>query len=51
MRRNTKYTEISIDGNPLNFDFEPHVKGDTYQFTAAPLHNEAMAANIARESR
>ena len=30
----TKYTEISIDGNPLKFYLEPIVKGDTYQFTA-----------------
>ena len=43
----TKYTEISIDGNPLKFDLEPIVKGDTHQFTAAPLHNEVMAASIA----
>ena len=39
----TKYTELSIDGNPLNFDFEPHVEGHTHQVTAAPLHNEAIA--------
>ena len=38
----TKYTEICIAGNPLNFNFK-----DTHQFTAAPLDNEAMAANIA----
>jgi len=47
----TKYTEIRLDGNPLKFDFEPHMEGDTYQFTAAPLHNEAMAARIAGEYR
>ena len=41
----TKYTEISIYGNPLKFYFE-HLAGDTHQFTAAPLHNEAMAASI-----
>ena len=43
----TKYTEISIDGHSLKFDLEPIVKGDTHQVTAAPLHNEAMAASIA----
>ena len=47
----TKYTEISIDGNPLKFYLEPIVKGATHQFTAAPLHNEAMATSIAGESR
>ena len=43
----TKYTEISVDGNPLKLYLEPIVKGDTYQFTAALLHNEAMASSIA----
>ena len=47
----TKYTKNSIDGNPLNFDFGPHMEEDTHQFTAAPLNNEAVAANIAGESR
>jgi len=47
----TKCTEICIAGNSLNFNFEPHLEGDTHQFTAAPLHNEAMAASIAGESR
>ena len=46
----TKYNEISIDGNPLKFDFEPHLAGDTHQFTTAPLHNEAMAASIAGDN-
>ena len=47
----TKYTEICIAGNPLDFNFKPHLEGDTHQFTADPLHNEAMAANIVGESR
>ena len=47
----TKYTEICIARNPLNFNFTSHLEGATHQFTAAPLHTEAMAANIAGESR
>ena len=47
----TNYTEICIARNPINFNFEPHMEGDSHQFTAAPLHNEAMAAGIAGESR
>ena len=45
-----KYTEISIAGNPINFNFK-HLEEHTHQFTAAPVHNEAMAASIAGESR
>ena len=47
----TKCNEISIDGIPLKFDLGLIVKGDTHQFKAAPLHNEAMAASIAGETR
>ena len=45
----TKYTEICIAGNPLNYFFESNLEGDTHQFTTAPLHNEAMATIIADE--
>ena len=47
----TKYSEICIAGNPLNFILEPHLEGDTHQFTGEPFHNEATALNIAGESR
>ena len=47
----TKYTEVCIAGNPLKFNFEPHLEGDTHQFTAAPLYNEATDVNIEGESR
>ena len=50
IRRNNQINYFFVTGNPFNFYFEPYLEGDTHQFTAAPLQNEAMAASIAGES-
>ena len=46
----TKYTEICIAEKSLNFDFKPHLEGNTHQFTVDRSgNNSSVCQHFARE--